>query len=680
MPQNQDIYQKSVQLLNQALNQKDAKFREGQYEAIEAVFTHRRSLVVQKTGWGKSLVYFISTKINRNQNKGVSIVISPLLVLIENQIEAAKKVGLKCQAIFHGNQDSHGSIINELKRNQIDILFTTPESLFNILQPHLKDISLGMFIIDEAHCISDWGHDFRLDYRKIVEVLNELKNKDFQILATTATANDRVISDLMTQIGPNLYVSKGSLHRDNLFVQLIDLESKVNRYGWILQNISKLSGTGIIYCLTQKDCDDLATFLLANHISARAYHSGLETEVSDEAIRLFSKNEIKVLVATIKFGMGYDKPDVAFVIHYQVPKNIVSYYQQIGRAARNIKEGYTFLLKGGNDFKILHYFIHNAFPSKEDMEKVLSQFNQLGWGKSGVSVQALAKNLNLSYSRIKKALKFLEFEHVLNRIKQTYYLTTQRFVYNQEHYQQINEVRLKEVEQLEALFSTTSCLNKKIIETLDDTTPLKCGKCVNCLKKEILPVKIDPKFLDIAKEFLDNHYLTLEPKDKRLLEGITLSKYGDEPIGRLVSEAKIAKQSYPEAVVLKATKILTTIVKKHQLQAIAFVPSLNNQLMNQLSKDLAKRLGIEYLEVFKKLSNVSQKNMENHYWQKKNSQENYELERPSQVSGKNILLIDDMIDSGYTISTLGIKLMDAGARVVFPFALADSSERSVEND
>jgi ATP-dependent DNA helicase RecQ len=680
MSKNQVIYNQAIQLLNQALNSTNSSFREGQYEAIEAVFTHRRSLVVQKTGWGKSLVYFISTKINRGQKKGVSIVISPLLVLIENQIEAAKKVNLKCQAIFSGNADDHFSIIQQLKRNEIDILFTTPESLFNILQPHLKDIRLGMFIIDEAHCISDWGHDFRLDYRKIVEVLNELKDKDFQILATTATANDRVIEDLMTQIGPNLYVSKGSLYRDNLYVQLIELESKQNRYAWILQNINQLNGTGIIYCLTQKDCDDLATFLSSHKILARAYHSGLDKEVSDEAIHLFSKNKIKVLVATIKFGMGYDKPDVAFVIHYQVPKNIVSYYQQIGRAARNIKEGYTFLLKGGNDFEILNYFIRNAFPSKQDMEKILSQFDQLAWGKSGISTAALAKNVNLSYSRINKALKFLEFEHVLNREKKTYFLTTNKFHYNEQHYQQINQARLNEIEQLKALFETEECLNKKIIETLDDTSPIRCGKCVNCLKKPILSISIDAQNLVHAKEFLDNHYLRLVPRDKELLEGIILSKYGDEPIGRMVAESKYNNQSYPEPIIAKAIKVLTPMVNKYNLKSIAFVPSLNNQLMNELAQHLAKRMGLELIDPFIKLSNTSQKTMENHYWQKKNIQENYELKPSAKVYGKNLILIDDMIDSGYTMSILGAKLMEAGAKQVFPFALADSGERNVDND
>ena len=681
MNKNETIYRDSLFLLRKSLSNQNAEFREGQYEAIESIFTNQRSLVVQKTGWGKSLVYFISTKLNRNRGKGVSIVISPLLVLIENQIEAAKKVGLVCDAIYSGNVDQHEEIIRKLKTNRIDILFTTPESLFSKLQDHMNDINLGMFIIDEAHCISDWGHDFRLDYRKIVEVLNELKNKDFPILATTATANNRVIEDLKSQIGPSLYVSKGSLYRDNLYIQLLDLKNKVNRYAWILKNIQNLNGTGIIYCLTTKDCDDLASFLVNNQINAKPYHSGLDEAESSTNINLFVKNQIKVLVSTIKLGMGYDKPDVAFIIHYQVPKNIVSYYQQIGRAARNIKEGYTFMLKGGNDFDILNYFIDNAFPEKIEMELVLKQFEQQAWGKSGLSTQAIAKNINLSFSKIKKALKFLEFEHVLNRVKQTYFLTSNKFQYREKHYQEINNLRKQEINQLEELFETKECLNKKIIESLDDSTKISCGKCKNCLKREILSSQIEDKFRMIAEQHIADSYIPLKPREKRMYDGMALSKYGDEPIGSLVSKSKYSNSPYPEAIYLKAIKLLTPIVKKYNLQTITFVPSLNNKLVDDFSLNLSKRLGLRFTPLFSKKNNVSQKSMSNYIWQKKNAQENYSINSSVSVIGQQILLIDDIVDSGYTISSLGEKLIEAGAKGVFPCALSDASnERVVDND
>lgn len=706
------IYIEALSILKKGLNDPNANFREGQYEAIEAVFKNRRSLVIQKTGWGKSFVYFISTKINRNKNKGVSIVISPLLVLIDNQKDAARKLGLTCDHINSSNYDSHEDIIKKLRNNKIDLLFTTPESLFNILAPKLKDINIGMFIIDEAHCISDWGHDFRLDYRKIVEVLDELKHTDFPILATTATANNLVINDLKKQIGPNLYVSRGSLYRDNLKIQLIDLNNRENRYAWILEHINELPGTGIIYCLTTRDCDNLTLFLKEHGIKAEPYHSSLDTEVSDCNLNLFVENKIKVLIATIKLGMGYDKPDVSFIIHYQVPKNIVSYYQQIGRAARNIKEGTAILLKGGNDFHILEHFIEHAFPNKKDMDTVLEQFEYLSWDKTTISAQAIAKRVNMTYQRINRALRFLEFEKVLSKDKNSYSLTGNKFKYNEDHYQAISKTRKNELEQLQNLFTTKECLNKIIINNLDDNIEFKCGKCINCLGYDIIPSNISNKSLESANSFIDNEIIEIIPRDKykikiegtgqyqypnrygyargdyikaeyiekEITNGFSLSKYGDEGIGSIIGDYKYSNKPYPEIVYNKAIRLLTPYLKKHNITHITFVPSLNNNLMDEFALNLSKKLNLRFVDCFVKLKNTSQKNMENYHWQIKNSKTNYELKSNLNIKNKFILLVDDMIDSRYTITHLGIKLFEGGASGVFPMALANSSTKVIDND
>ncbi len=709
---NKNIFNQALNYLRKSLDNENANFRKGQYEAIEAVFTNNRSLVVQKTGWGKSLVYFISTKINRDIEKGISIVISPLLVLIDNQIEAAKKVGLKCSALYSGNKSNHESIIRGMKQNNIDIVFTTPESLFSILRPHLKDINLGMIIIDEAHCISDWGHDFRMSYRKIVDILNELRDKDFPVLATTATANNRVIEDLKQQIGPNLYISRGDLFRDNLYIQLIDFDSKVKRYAWILEHINELPGTGIIYCLTTRDCDNLANFLKKNKILAESYHSDLESEVCEKNISLFLNNKIKVLVSTIKLGMGYDKPDVSFIIHYQVPKNIVSYYQQIGRAARGIECGYCIMLKGGNDFKILEYFVNHSFPKKEVMEEVLKCFDDLSWEKNSLSAQAICKKLNRSSNDINKALKFLTFDKVLSQEKQSYSLTGNKFVYKKEYYEEIKNIRYEEINQMKHLFETNECINKKILSSLDDNISKNCDKCQNCLGKNIISTKVDEKYLKMAEENFENSYIEIKARDKYKLKkpgtgqyeypngyygfkgnyipaeyeekevspGFALSKYGDEGIGSIIGECKYNNKSYPEEVYVKAEKILQKFIDAYQINVITFIPSLNNKLMDEFAEKLAKRVKIKFVSCFDKIKNTSQKNMENYIWQKKNAKENYRVKNCEDIIGKNILLIDDMVDSCYTLTYQAIKLLECGANHVVPMALADSSIRSIDND
>lgn len=709
---NKNIYNQAIYYLRKSLDNQTANFRKGQYEAIEAVFMNKRSLVVQKTGWGKSLVYFISTKINRDIKKGISIVISPLLVLIDNQIDAAKKVDLKCSALYSGNKNDHELIIQDMKQNNIDIVFTTPESLFTILKPHLKDINLGMIIIDEAHCISDWGHDFRMSYRKIVDILNELRDKDFPVLATTATANNRVIEDLKQQIGPNLYISRGDLFRDNLYIQLIDFDSRVKRYAWILQHINELPGTGIIYCLTTRDCDNLANFLKKNKILAESYHSDLEYEICEKNISSFLNNKIKVLVSTIKLGMGYDKPDVSFIIHYQVPKNIVSYYQQIGRAARGIECGYCIMLKGGNDFNILEYFVNHSFPKKEVMEEVLKCFDDLPWEKNSLSAQAICKKLNRSSSDINKALKFLTFDKVLSQERQSYSLTGKKFIYKKDYYKEIQDIRFEEINQMKRLFETNECINKKILNALDDSINKNCNKCQNCLGKNIISTRVDEKYLKIAEENFDNSYIEIiardkykvkkpgtgqyeypngyfgfkgnyipaEYEEKEVSNGFALSKYGDEGIGSIIGECKYNNRPYPEEVYVKAEKILKKFIEVYQINLITFIPSLNNKLMDEFAEKLAERVKIKFVSCFDKIKNTSQKNMENYIWQKNNAKENYKIKNSENIKGRNILLIDDMVDSCYTLTYQAIKLLACGANCVVPMALADSSIRSIDND
>ena len=399
------VFEKSTAILRE-LYGPDASFRPGQYEAIEATMTRNRTLVVQRTGWGKSLVYFVCTKLLRERNRGVTMVVSPLLVLMENQIEAAKKMGLRCDVLNSTVKDRKESILSSLEENQLDLLLVTPETLFSeAVQSRLKNIRIGLFVIDEAHCISDWGHDFRLEYGKLKMIIGQLPT-NVPVLATTATANDRVVADLQRQLGRNVFVSRGPLTRESLYIQVLNKSEKAERYAWILENVPKLPGIGIIYCLTQRDCDYLAEFLRKHKIAAAAYYSrdGEEGEAINHKIEEdFRNNRLKAIVATIKLGMGYDKGDIAFVIHYQMPSNIVSYYQQIGRAGRNIEKAYIILMHGEEDEEILNYFINTAFPTETETGKLV----ELIGSNDGIRVTQIYAALNIRKTRIDKALSFL---------------------------------------------------------------------------------------------------------------------------------------------------------------------------------------------------------------------------------------------------------------------------------
>ncbi len=681
---NQDIYNKSLNIIKR-LYGPSAKFREGQYEAIEATLLNRRTLVVQRTGWGKSLVYFVCTKLLRERGAGVTFVVSPLLVLMENQIEAAEKVGLRCEALNSTTTDRRMEILQGTKNGTVDLVLVTPETLFkDDIQAILPQIRIGLFVIDEAHCISDWGHDFRLEYSRLKEVLRVLPS-NVPVLATTATANNRVVADLEAQLGNKVYVSRGPLSRDSLYIQVIQLQKKAERYAWILENINKLPGSGIIYCLTQRDCDYLADFLMKNGISAMSYYSrdGEADEKNREAEEALKHNRIKAIVATIKLGMGYDKGDIAFVIHFQMPANIVSYYQQIGRAGRNIDKAYVFLMTGQEDEEILNYFINTAFPTREETEKILDCIAS----HDGMSKPGIASCLNIRSSRIDKVLMFLLNDGFIYKIKSKYYISPKPFIYNAAHYNAITDIRYREMEQMKELVKTKECYSKFIVHALDDYSAADCGHCSNCLGHPFISEKVSMEDCEKASAYINALTLVIEPRKKWAVsevttsrnlefvnqEGICLSKFGDPGYGELVSREK--KQGhFSDQLVGRSAEVLLPIIRKNGITHITCVPSLRSNLVPDFAKRLADRCKIPFIELLQKTSAEQQKKMENGAHQCANAYKSFSVKK-GVIIPKKVLLVDDMVDSKWTLTVCGYRLMERGCQEVYPFALADTSQK-----
>lgn len=682
-----DIYAKSTEILK-SIYGSNASFRDGQYEAIEATMTNNRTLVVQRTGWGKSLVYFVCTKLMREQKRGVTMVVSPLLALMENQIDAAQKIGLRCNVLNSTVKDMRDEILTSLEKDELDLILVTPESLFSDdVQRRLKNIRIGLFVIDEAHCISDWGHDFRLEYGKLKTIIQQLPT-NVPILATTATANDRVVADLRSQLGNNVFVSRGPLTRESLYIQVLNKPDKIERYAWILENIPKLKGSGIIYCLTQRDCDYLADFLKKNGISAAAYYSRSGEDgnnINREIEENFRNNKLKIIVATIKLGMGYDKGDIAFVIHYQMPQNIVSYYQQIGRAGRNLDRAYIFLLYGKEDEEILNYFIDTAFPTEQETESIVQYIGS----KDGVKESEIISALNIRSARIKKALSFLQNDGFIRKEKSYYYLTPKKLVYNKEHYEMITAIRKHEVEQMKCLAGTQECYSRYIVSCLDDKTAHNCGHCANCLGKEFLPSAVSQKFIHIAEEFVNKLIIPIEPRKMWVNSSVTtaskiahinqqgfcLSKYGDAGYGELVKQGKYSKEMrFCDQLVGKTVEILRPFIQEHEITHICCVPSLRSELVKDFAIRVAEALKLEFEDILKKTSAQQQKEMENSAHQCANAYQSFFIKENVTVP-RNILLIDDIVDSKWTFTVCGYRLMEAGAENIYPFALADSSKR-----
>jgi ATP-dependent DNA helicase RecQ len=689
-----EIKRRATEILH-TLYGPDAVFRNGQYEAIEATLTNKRTLVVQKTGWGKSLVYFICTKLLREDGKGLTLVISPLLVLMQNQTNAAAGLSLRCESFNSETKELHDEILTEAKTDELDLLFITPESLFGEdFQNVVGMLSIGMFVIDEAHCISDWGHDFRLKYANLYQFVKGLPF-NVPLLATTATANDRVIEDLEAQLAGDaedneykVFVLRGPLTRETLAIEIVKLESKAERYAWILENIEKLPGSGIIYCLTKRDCDYLTDFLRSNGVSAMPYYSeGSKKEQNTIAERAFMNNEIKAIVATIKLGMGYDKPDIGFVIHFQQPGNVVAYYQQIGRAGRAIKKAYAFLMTGKEDDEILNYFINTAFPNKQNQESVMEALRE----NNGLTRNQLLHRVNLRGNVLDKGLAFLEHERFIYRDDGKYFLTGKPFVYNGEHYERVLKTRREEKELLKAFTRTKECYSRYIVGCLNDDTAGNCGICSNCMERDVLESLEHPTFETITRvqEHLNGLMLPIESRKrwpsveyfKTIViqspnaEGIALAKYGDAGYGALVKEDKYSGQGFRDELAGRSAEVLRPIVRGKGIEAITCVPSLRTNIVPEFAKRLAENLKIHFVDLLGKKDAPPQKRMENSPYQCENALKSFFLIDGAHVP-KSVILVDDVIDSRWTMTVCGHLLSEAGCELVFPFALADSSNES----
>ena len=401
---------RALELLRAGAKQRDAKFREGQEGAIRHVVEGRgRLLVVQKTGWGKSFVYFIATRLLREAGAGPALLISPLLSLMRNQIAAAERMGVRAIRITSDNREHWQDEEERLRRDEADILLISPERLGNerfrteVLAEIAERISL--LVIDEAHCISDWGHDFRPYYRLIERIARTLP-ANLRLLATTATANDRVMDDLAAVLGPNLEVVRGGLDRPSLMLQTIRLPLQSQRLAWLAERLPALPGHGIIYTLTVRDAVQVAEWLRSRELPVESY-TGQTGDGREALEQLLIENRVKALVATTALGMGFDKPDLGFVIHYQTPGSVVAYYQQVGRAGRALDRAYGVLLSGEEETGITDYFIASAFPTRDEVRQVIDTLKEV---PDGLSVPKLLERVNLSSGRIEKTMVLLSLE------------------------------------------------------------------------------------------------------------------------------------------------------------------------------------------------------------------------------------------------------------------------------
>ena len=679
---------RALQLLRLGTNLQTASFREGQEDAIRHVVEgHGRLLVVQKTGWGKSFVYFIAIKLLRDAGFGPALLVSPLLALMRNQIAAAERMGVRALSINSENQQDWTSVERAVRQNTVDILLISPERFANerFRQQVLSAVApqISLLVIDEAHCISDWGHDFRPHYRLLQRIVRKLP-PNLRLLATTATANNRVMEDLSMVLGPNLTISRGDLNRPSLILQSIRLPDQASRLAWLAEHVPMLPGSGIIYTLTVRDAVQVAEWLKSRGINVESYTSdtGDNRSALEQALL---DNQVKALVATTALGMGFDKSDLAFVIHYQTPGSVVAYYQQVGRAGRAIDTAYGILLSGAEDHDITEYFIESAFPTRGEAETVLSAMNN---AEGALSINELMARVNLSKGRIQKTIDLLSLESPapVTKTGTKWHLThanlTESFW---DRAKRLTAIRRVEQKQMQEYVSLKSDHMNFLIRALD-------GQPVNVKDPEspLLSTNVDSILTNEAIAFLRRTSLPIEPRRKwpnggmpkyglsgliaaehQAAEGRALCVWGDAGWGQSVRDGKYRDGYFADDLVTACESIIREWNPQPSPVWVACIPSLRHpQLVPNFAQRLAVRLGLRFFDVLIKSDDrPEQKTMANSIQQARNIDGALAL-RTRAIPCGSVLLIDDMVDSRWTMTVASWLLRSNGSGEVFPLALA----------
>ena len=681
--------ERALELLRLGSGQVHAIFRDGQEEAIQQITDcDHRLLVVQKTGWGKSFVYFISTIILREAGCGPALLVSPLLALMRNQIAAAERMGVRAATINSDNIAKWTEVEAKIKQNEIDILLISPERLANerFRVEILGGLSLhvSLVVVDEAHCISDWGHDFRPHYRLLERFIRNMPS-NIKLLATSATANNRVVQDLENVLGPNLRISRGDLNRPTLTLQTIRLESKAERLAWLSHQLTVLAGHGIIYTLTVRDANQVANWLKSQGFDVEAYtgESGARRPELEQAL---SENRIKALVATTALGMGYDKPDLSFVIHYQMPSSVVAYYQQVGRAGRALNAAYGILLSGKEEDDIANWFIKSAFPTIEEVKEVVAQLEA---HPAGLSVPQLLKDVNLSQGRVEKTLLLLALESPPPITK------------NGRHWQK-TEVALSEDFWDRAERLTT--LRRREQQRMREYVHLPFGQHMSFLISEldgdpsdVITSSLQALSEDFPKDklreaniFLKRYHLPINPrkqwpngglkhsnnhgkiaKSYQANSGKVLSLLGDAGLGDLVNVGKNQQQYFSDELIDACVVMFKEWGPQPAPTWVTCVPSLRNPtLVPDFAKRLAHALNLSFRGAIEKTdSRPEQKRFNNSFQQARNVDGSLAPIR-DQIFSSPVLLVDDVILSGWTLTISSWLLRKNGSGEVWPLALA----------
>ncbi|GAA3334464.1 ATP-dependent DNA helicase RecQ [Curtobacterium albidum] len=680
----------------------DAVFHPGQLEAISALVEHRqRALVVQRTGWGKSAVYFLATLLLRRRGGGPTVLVSPLLALMRDQVAAAARAGVRAVSINSANAHEWADTQAALARDEVDVLLVSPERLNN---PRFRDEQLptlvarmGMLVVDEAHCISDWGHDFRPDYRRLAELIRSLPH-GVPVLATTATANERVVEDVAEQLtaGPAdpVFTIRGSLARASLRLGVLTLPDARQRLGWLLAHLAELPGSGIVYTLTVSGAEDIARLLRENGYAVRAYTGRTDNEEREQLEQQLKANELKALVATSALGMGFDKPDLGFVVHVGAPSSPVAYYQQIGRAGRATDNADVLLLPGREDQEIWQYFASASMPTESRAAAVLGALST----DTAMSTVALEGLVDIKRSTLELLLKVLDVDGAVRRVAGGWVSTGQPWQYDAARYERVAAARAAEASSMLAYESTTACRMQLLQQDLDDPSAEPCGRCDNCAGVWY-PTAVSDSDTSGAAAALDRVGVEVAPRAQwpSGMSALGVPVKGRIPAGELVEPGRaIARltdlgwggplrtlfaSSTPDGPVSKA--LVDGCVRalkdwpwaERPTGVVAMSSRSRPELVASLAQALSTIGRLRFLGTLGRSGGEPRGDgATNSAYRLAGVWDTFvvdpELEAALQAHEGPVLLVDDLVDSRWTVTVAGRELRRAGADAVLPFALA----------
>jgi ATP-dependent DNA helicase RecQ len=663
-----------------------AKLREDQWRAIEALTVDRRRvLCVQRTGWGKSAVYFVATALLRaDGSAGPTVIVSPLLALMRNQVDAAARAGIRARTINSANLDEWSEIEQEIRAGTVDVLLISPERLNN---PDFRDNvlpglahSTGLLVVDEAHCVSDWGHDFRPDYRRLRTFLGGLPSRT-PVLATTATANARVTTDVADQLGDDALVLRGTLDRDSLRLAVLRMSDPAHRLAWLADHLERLPGSGIVYTLTVAAATETTDFLRSRGFPVASYTGQVEDAERRVAEQDLLDNKIKALVATSALGMGFDKPDLGFVVHLGAPKSPIAYYQQVGRAGRAVEHAEVVLLPGPEDVAIWRYFASLAFPPEEQVRSVLAQLS----ADRPLSTQALEPLVDLRRNRLELMLKVLDVDGAVRRTRGGWLASGETWTYDTARLRRVAEARTAEQQTMIEYAVTPTCRMEFLRRCLDDPEAAPCGRCDNCAEPlfdagvEVAPKKMWPTGMaaigiPLKGKISPAQQIEAGRSVGRLsdlgwgarLRGVVGPESPDAPIPAELAAAVVE--------VLKAWARGENAWAQRPAGVVAVGSRRHPQLVHSLAEHIATIGRLPLLGVLTSVRSGAE-SFRGNSAQRVRALHDAFVVSPELADGiaahpGPLLLVDDLVDSGWTMTLAGRALRQAGADSILPLALA----------